>query len=83
MDQVLQVAAVACAAVIFILLGISLARTPLTRWAEAFRFRRSLKRLDAVVDRWAMEMGPFRRRGGDGFVSDPLRHREHGPELDA
>ncbi len=82
MDQILQIAALACAAVIFVLMVASVARVPLTRWAQTFRFRRSLKRLDAVADRWAMEIAPRPRRRPDEIASDPLRRPRH-PEGDA
>ncbi len=58
MDQVLEIAALACAAVGIVLLAVRFAGPPLARWGRAFRFRRSLKRLDAVADRWAMELQP-------------------------
>jgi len=82
MDQVLEIAAYVLAAVVFVLLMVLLARTVLAQWTETVRFRRSLKRLDVVADRWAMELQPPPRLGGDELAPDPTR-RPRRPEADA
>jgi hypothetical protein len=81
MDHVLEIAAYVLAAVVFILLLVLLARTVLAHWVQTVRFRRSLKRLDVVADRWAMELQPPPRLRDDGLASDPTR-RPRRPEAD-
>lgn len=76
MDQVLEIAALVCAAVGVVLLVVRFAGPRLARGARAFRFRRSLKRLDAVVDRWAVELPPRPQRRSDELA----RRREPRPD---
>ncbi len=77
MDQFLEIAALVSAGAIFALLLVALVgrvsggRMP--RQAEILRFRRSMKRLDSVVDRWAMELHPRPRRRPDELAVDPYR----------
>ena len=73
MDQLLEIAALACAAVGFILLLVRASGQRLPRQATVLRFRRSMKRLDSVVDRWAMEMQPRPERRPDELAVDPYR----------
>lgn len=80
MDQVLQIAALACAAVGIVLLVVRFAGAPLARWAQAFRFRRSLKRLDAVADRWAMELQPPPPSRADELARRRQRRSQPEPE---
>ena len=79
MDQVLEIAALVCAVVGIVVLVIRLAGARLARWARAVRFRRSLRRLDAVVDRWAMELQPPPPSRADELA----RRRQLRPEADA
>ncbi len=72
MDQVLEIAAFACLAVGVALLVVRFAGPALSRRAQAFRFRRNLKRLEAVADRWAMELPPRPPRGRDPLAPDPI-----------
>ena len=74
MDQLLEIAALVCAAVGFALLLVRVAGPRVPRQANVLRFRRSLKGLDAVVDRWATEMQPAPRRRPEELTADPYRH---------
>ncbi len=79
MDQFLEIAALVSAGVIFALLfclvvvRVTGGRMP--RQAQILRFRRSLKRLDAVTARWAVEMQAPPARGPGEMVYDPRRHQ--------
>ena len=79
MEQFLGIAALVAAGAIFaLLLGLLVVRLSggrVPRQAEILRFRRSLKRLDDVTARWAMEMMQPRPPHPAGeMVEDPRRH---------
>ena len=87
MHQFLEMAAFVAAGVIFVLLLVVLVgrlssggRMP--RQAQILQFRRSMKRLDSVVDRWAMELHPRPRRRPDELAVDPYRP-EPRPDRDS
>ena len=77
MHQFLEMAAFVAAGAVFALLLVLLVgrlsggRMP--RQAQILQFRRSMKRLDSVVDRWAMELHPRPRRRPDELAVDPYR----------
>ncbi len=78
MDQILEIAALACAAIGFVLLVVRFGGDRVTRSVKALRFRRSLKRLEAVADRWAMELPPRPQR-----PDEPARRRQQPPDRDS
>lgn len=82
MERFLQIAALVSAATIFALLFVSLVRSGMPRQAQILRFRRSLRQLDDVTARWAMEMQPRPPRPADEMVVDP-RHRQRRPGSDS
>ena len=78
MERYLEIAAIVCAVAIFALLIVAVVRSGMPRSAQIFRFRRSLKRLDDVASRWAMELEPRPPRRSGEMVHDPRRHRRPG-----
>lgn len=75
MEQFLQIAALVSAGVIFALLLVGLAGAGVPRQARILRFRRSLKLLDDVAARWAMEQQCRPSRPADEMAVDPRRHQ--------
>ena len=75
MERFLEIAAIVSAVAIFALLFVRLAGPRLPRQARVLRFRRSLKRLDDVVARWAMEQHARPARPADEMAYDPRRDR--------
>ena len=78
MERYLEVAAIVCAAVIFALLIVAVVRSGMPRSAQIFRFRRSLKRLDDVAARWAMELPQRPSRPADRRIIEPRDQRRLG-----
>ena len=75
MERFLEIAAIVSAVAIFALLFVHLAGPRLPRQASVLRFRRSLKRLDDVAARWAMEQHSPPSPPADELALDPRRHR--------
>ena len=81
MERFLEIAAIVSAGAIFALLFVRLAGPRLPRQARVLRFRASLKRLDDVAARWAMEQHSTPPRPADEMAFDPRRHQRR-PGLD-
>lgn len=75
MERYLEIAAIVCAVVIFALLIVAVVRSGMPRSAQVLRFRRSLKRLDDVASRWAMELPNRPGRPAEGRVIEPQDQR--------
>ncbi len=80
MERYLEIAAIVSAGVIFALLIVAVVHAGMPRSAQIFRFRRSLKQLDDVAARWAMELPQRPSRPADGRVIEPRHQRRLGRE---